>query len=210
MARPRESEAIPAPRQRVQPLQERSRRKIELILDATAQLLAEQGVEAASTTAIAQRAGVPPATVYHYFENRLAVFVALAERTMASVDERLTRTLTEIAQSAHPDWRQVLATLYAAYRDAPGYVAVLRALRAEPAAQEVMRASNERMAAVIAEVLTAHTRLPSGRARRVAWIISGICEQVLQQALLSQDEAEDWMDEVAEMLDVLLRHYAAD
>lgn len=198
-------------RQRVVPVQARSRQRIDAILDATATLLAAEGAEAATTTAIARAAGTTPATVYHYFENRLAVFAALARRTMAEVDAALTEQLTALAASSDLDTGTLLDTLYRAYRDAPGYVAVLRALRAEPALGELVRESNARVATVIAALLEQRTRLPPARAARVATLLSEVCEQVLQAALMAAPtEAVALIAEMAEMLDVLFRHYVAE
>lgn len=203
-------EGSPRPRQRVTPVQERSRRKIDAILDATAGLLGSHGVEAASILAIAEAAEVPPATVYHYFENRLAIFAALAERTMAVVDTELTGLLEQFATSGDTSTRDLLQMVYSAYHDAPGYVAILRALRAEPTLQELVHASNQRMADVIAGVLLQRTTLPEARALRVARIISECCEQVLQVALTSDDrEATALLDELTEMVDALFLHYIA-
>lgn len=197
-------------RQRVVPVQARSRQRIDAILDATAALLATAGPEAATTSAIARAAGTTPATVYHYFENRLAVFAALARRTMAAVDAALTERLAALAAAEALSSGDLLASLYQAYRDAPGYVAVLRALRAEPALHELVQESNLRMARVIADLLRGRTRLDGARALRVAVIMSEVCEQVLQAALMAgDDEATLLIAEMTEMLDVLLAHYTA-
>lgn len=198
-------------RQRVVPVQARSRQRIDAILDATGALLAAAGAEAATTSAIARAAGTTPATLYHYFENRLAVFAALARRTMAEVDAALTDRLVELADADEIRSGELLATLYRAYRDAPGYVAVLRALRAEPALQALVRESNQRVAEVIAALLARHTGLEGARAARVAGILSEVCEQVLQAALMASEEAAAALvAEMAEMLDVLFRHYRGE
>jgi AcrR family transcriptional regulator len=202
--------AARTPSQRVTPVQERSRQRIDGILAAAAGLLAEQGLENVSMLAIAEVAGMTPATVYRYFDNRIAVFAALAERTMAEVDEVLTARLQELATAETLSAKSLLDMLYRAYRDAPGYVAILRALRAEPALQERVAESNRRMAAVIAELLVARTTLTRARAGRVGWIISEVCEQVVEAALVAEArEARALMAEMTEMVDVLLAHYLA-
>lgn len=199
------------PRQRVLPVQDRARRRLEAILDAAATLLAQQGLDSISTQAIAAAAGTTPATVYHYFENRQAVFAALAQRTMAAVDARLAGWLETLASGEALSSQALLESLYRAYREAPGYVAVLRALRAEPALQEIVSESNRRVARVMAPLLVRRTRLPRARAERVAWILSEACEQVLQAALMAEArQAKALLRELAEMVDALLRHYAGD
>jgi AcrR family transcriptional regulator len=194
--------------QRIKPVQARSRLKMDSILDAAARLIMEQGMEAASMLAIADMAAVPPATVYHYFENRLAVFSALAARTMESADAELTQLLGVFAASAELGSTVLLTTLYQAYRNDPAYVQVLRVLRAEPSLQELVRASNQRVADVLAGVLQQRTSLPSTRAVRIAWMLSESCEQILQAALVAEEkEAKALLAELIEMIDALIQHY---
>lgn len=158
--------------------------------------------------AIAERAGLPPATVYHYFESRLAVFAALAERTMAQVDDELARHIERFSSAGDVAAGPLLHHLHAAYRQAPGYVLVLQALRAEPSLREVVRASNQRIADVLTHVLQERTRLSAQRAARVAWILSESCEQVLQEALVAEpDVAAELMQELVIIVDTLFRHY---
>ncbi len=197
-----------APRQRVLPVQERSRRKIDAILDATAALLASQGVEAVSMLAIAEAAEVPAATVYHYFENRLAVLAALAGRTMLAVDTELQQRMRLSAGQQEFSSSELLQALYQAYSEAPGYVAILRALRAEPVFDSLVQESNRRGAEIIVALLSARTTLPRARAARVAFILSEFCEQILQAALMATPrEAKALLRELTVMVDALFHHY---
>jgi AcrR family transcriptional regulator len=79
---------------RRQPMQARSRERVERILDAAAQLLAEDGYDAVKTNSIAKRAGVSIGSVYQFFPNRFAIFNALAERYRAKINVSLDRHLT--------------------------------------------------------------------------------------------------------------------
>jgi len=72
------------PRQR----QARGARRIEQILDVAARVFAEVGFEAATTNAIAARAGISPGSLYQFFANKDAIAEALATRWM----ERLRAT----------------------------------------------------------------------------------------------------------------------
>lgn len=197
------------PQLRVRPVQARSRQKMDAILDATAALLQAHGVDAVTILAIAARAGVPPATVYHYFENRLAVFAALARRTMEQVDAELLQVLAKALEAPVPDFRAILQGLFDAYAQAPGYVPVLATLRAEPALRVLVRESNQRSADFLAALLQQRGQLSPARARRVGWIISESCETVLEEALVSGvEEARALLDEQAHIAAVLFRHYA--
>jgi AcrR family transcriptional regulator len=78
---------------RRQPVQQRSARRVEQMLDASAQLIDEVGYEALTTTLIAKRAGVAVGSLYQFFPDKRAVVQALTQRNldrfMTSVSERL-------------------------------------------------------------------------------------------------------------------------
>ena len=65
---------------RRQPLQARSRARIDQILDAADQVFLEMGYDAATTNHIAARAGVSIGGLYRFFPDKDALLVALAER----------------------------------------------------------------------------------------------------------------------------------
>jgi len=60
------------------PTQERSKKRVERILDAAAHVFAEDGYEAATMEAIAARAETSIGSIYQFFPNKLALFTALA------------------------------------------------------------------------------------------------------------------------------------
>lgn len=72
------------------PLQKRSRERFQVLLDATNALLAERNATDVGLYDIAERAKVPPASVYHFFPTREAAFIALAEHYLERFYE-LTR-----------------------------------------------------------------------------------------------------------------------
>ena len=83
------------PKRRV-PTQERSRRRVEELLDAAARLVVSDGVEAVSTREIARAADVPVASLYQYFADKDALLLALAGRDMAEMDEQVLADLAEV------------------------------------------------------------------------------------------------------------------
>jgi AcrR family transcriptional regulator len=60
--------------------QARGQRRIQLLLDTAEHLFAEVGFEAATTNAIAARAGMSPGSLYQFFPNKDAIAEALASR----------------------------------------------------------------------------------------------------------------------------------
>ena len=71
------------------PRQDRSRYKVELILEATIRLLEAKGIEALTTNAIAAAAGVSIGTLYQYFQNKEAILEALADVEIAKMSEQV-------------------------------------------------------------------------------------------------------------------------
>ena len=61
------------------------------LVDATVQLIEEQGLEAVSVREVARRTGVSPAAPFRHFENRTALLSAVAE----VAQERLVQTVGE-------------------------------------------------------------------------------------------------------------------
>lgn len=59
------------------------------ILDAAVRVLIDEGFDRASTTRIAERAGISAGSLYQYFANRDAVFAALAERQTVQLADSL-------------------------------------------------------------------------------------------------------------------------
>lgn len=87
------------------PQQERGQRRVESILDAAEQVIAEGGVEAATTQAIAERAGASMGSLYHFFPGKDAIVIALARRyaeemqalnAIAMSDEAMALPLAEL------------------------------------------------------------------------------------------------------------------
>ncbi|MBX8690579.1 TetR family transcriptional regulator [Mycobacterium sp. 20091114027_K0903767] len=94
------------PLRRRQPVQERSRRRVERIRAAALELLETQGVDAVTTRAIAQRAEVPVATVYQFFPNRDAILQEIVSDHLDRRDAEGAAILaalapTSLAEVAH-------------------------------------------------------------------------------------------------------------
>ncbi|HTW43029.1 MAG TPA: TetR/AcrR family transcriptional regulator [Solirubrobacteraceae bacterium] len=80
------------------PVQRRSRERVEEILQAAAELLAEGGVEALTTRSLAAHTGIPVASIYRYFDNRDAIIAAYLDRQLAEIDAAVTAALLALEQ----------------------------------------------------------------------------------------------------------------
>jgi len=93
---------------RKQPLQQRSRETVAVILEAAARILEERGLEGYNTNAVAERGGVSVGSVYQYFPNKDALTLALIARFE---DKILGAAQTAIAASEGKDLKTSLKLL---------------------------------------------------------------------------------------------------
>jgi AcrR family transcriptional regulator len=76
------------------PKQARSRDTIDVILQATIQILEQEDATALNTNAIAERAGISVGTLYEYFPDREAILVAVAQRQLACDRDVMLEAIT--------------------------------------------------------------------------------------------------------------------
>lgn len=77
------------------PSQERSRRMVEWILDATARVLSERDSAEMTTNLVAAVAGVSVGSIYQYFPDKKALIAALHARHSRQMHDVVTAVLTE-------------------------------------------------------------------------------------------------------------------
>lgn len=90
------------------PTQDRAQVTVEAMLEAAVKLLKKGGSSAITTNRIAETAGVSIGSVYQYFPNKRAIFIALHERHIAQVDSVLCGRL---AKSAELTLEELIASL---------------------------------------------------------------------------------------------------
>ncbi|MDA9095215.1 TetR/AcrR family transcriptional regulator [Porticoccaceae bacterium] len=74
---------------RKEPGQDRSRATLQSIMNASAELIAANGLDATSMTQIANLAGLSKASLYRYFPNKQALLLALAKRSFKTHREEM-------------------------------------------------------------------------------------------------------------------------
>jgi AcrR family transcriptional regulator len=75
------------------PMQMRAQVTVEAMLDSAIRLLKHEGASSITTNRIAETAGVSIGSVYQYFPNKRAIFIALHERHIRQVDRVLAQCL---------------------------------------------------------------------------------------------------------------------
>jgi len=88
---------------RRQPKQRRARQTVDAVLDAVVRVLKRDGFDAVTTNRIAEVAGVSIGSVYQYFPDKRAIFVALHQRHVDRIDRMVETRLVEHAASSLED-----------------------------------------------------------------------------------------------------------
>lgn len=137
---------------RREPLQQRSLARAQQILDVTAELLDEVGFDALTTILIARRMGISVGTLYHYFPNKHAIMVALAERWLREVElslEEIERwQLAELPPETFVD--RLIERQLAVYRAQQGILHLVQAMFSVPE----LRVLDQRHDALVIERMT--------------------------------------------------------
>lgn len=99
---------------------------VNAILDGAVRVLDQEGPEAATTSRIAEVAGVSVGTLYQYFAHKDAILDALQDREFERASKMLADTLgRQDFASARELTRAVIAGLLQLYRESPGLHRVL-------------------------------------------------------------------------------------
>jgi len=103
------------------PMQRRSVERVQRMLDAAQELVAENGYDAVTTTLIAERADVSIGSLYQFFPDKQAVVRAVALRNL----ERFTQRLEALERGEFGDWwsfvSAVLDEYVAMHHEVPGF-----------------------------------------------------------------------------------------
>lgn len=198
---------------RNKPRQARSQSTVHAILEATVQVLEREGLEAATTTRIAEVAGVSVGTVYQYFSHRDAILDALQEREfdraialMQTVlsDDNLARTPRDTVLACV----QGMALLYQA---CPGVhrALALESLRATKANQ--LHAFDLRVIAIVRHFLSATGAVVRRKNVDAASFVAFQCVRATMLASLLENPAGlNEQTLIEEVVDLLLRYLVED
>jgi AcrR family transcriptional regulator len=100
---------------RRRPKQRRAQETVTAVLDAVIRILKREGLSAVTTNRIAKVAGVSIGSVYQYFPDKRAIFLALHERHSEEIGRLVESTLVKHASAST---EEVLRALVGAIADA--------------------------------------------------------------------------------------------
>ncbi len=205
------SEAAPESTRRV-PAQERSRKRVERILDSAAVEFAELGFEAATMEGIAARAETSIGSLYQFFPNKAAIFGAL-QRTYIDKLKVLFDAIMAEDTSALP-WTDVLDAgidAFAAFHEnEPGFRAVWLGLYLTKDMVVEGEALNRQFADRVAIFLERISKKMAPAERRLVatMIVETISAMLIQAARRGPREGKAIMQETKVMMRRYLAPYA--
>ncbi|WP_330232225.1 TetR/AcrR family transcriptional regulator [Nocardia sp. NBC_00508] len=182
---------------RREPVQQRSRERVQRILDAALRIVTTAGADAATVRSVAERAGVPAATVYQFFTNRDAIFEQLLARELVRLDGELAESLA----TARP-LRDIAAAVEAFfafhrrhYMSHPDFVALYYASRHNEAVRDDIREHLGRLTDLFHRHLLSTGLLAPGTSRRVVEMAVELGDRVFEVAHQRGDEGDALTDE---------------
>ncbi len=165
------------------PRQDRSRRRVELLLDAASGLVLSEGVDALTTRAIAESAQVPVASLYQYFADIEDVLLALVERDLLEMDLQLLSDLATIETLTLPVLVETSMRSFAkVYSRCPAFVEIWLRGRTNPAIRERGRVHSAEVAISVVQFAEASGILARDMPAKIALLAVEVGDRVLQVA----------------------------
>lgn len=170
-----------------EPVQERSRARVERMLAAAHDLLAERGFEGLTMERVAQDAGVPIGSLYQFFPDRNALLARLfsqfLQMTDALVEDRFravdSAASFQIAAEGLPE------DLYQAVADDPALVEIWSAIQAIRALRHLDTEDSLKMAKLLSGIARpfAPDSVDDERLSRICFLICDLLGAVTRTAL---------------------------
>ncbi len=198
-------------RVRPAPKQKRGQERVELILNAASELLAELGYEAATITAIAARANTSVGSLYQFFANKEAILYALVERYV----ERASIVFAGMQVEAFPEMtleesiKAMLFPLKAFIQDNRDFQVILSSSISSAFLAETIRAMDEAfLARIDAMIASARPTLNPETRRKYELVCMMIMKALLGLAVPSADPVRGLtLDEVFEEMEAVFLLY---
>lgn len=196
---------------RNQPQQLRSRATVTVILDAAIRVLDREGLDALTTSRVAEVAGVSVGTLYQYFAHREAIIDALQDRELERASAMLERVLANHGGASDREVaKAVIDELLKLYRGAPALHRVLavEGLRFSP--RERVLAFDARSVSLVKAFLTlAGPRLRRANLEANAFVIYQSVRATMLSYLLESPAGVDDVTLVAELTELIVRYMSA-
>jgi AcrR family transcriptional regulator len=190
------------------PQQQRAKATVSAILDGMIRVLEQEGPDAASTSRVAEVAGVSVGTLYQYFANRDAILDALQDREFERATEMMSRVLASGAYASDRQAaRAVIEGLLELHSAAPALhrLLVVEGLRVTPT--DRVQAFDLRIIAAVRTFLAlANVRIRKKNIDAAAFVVYQAVRASMLACLLERPAGLDAATLVDEITDLVLRY----
>jgi len=177
------------------PVQARSQERVKLLLDTTATLVDEVGIEGVTTGLLAERAKVSIGSVYRFFPDRISLMRALSARNLERFGARYLAEFERLEVGTWQEAMDVTITQFVEmHRSEPGF----RALRFGDVIDEQLLDGTESNNGVLAEsfahILTERLGVKgTDELRLQVQAATEICDGMLSRAFFMDSDGDQWM-----------------
>jgi AcrR family transcriptional regulator len=196
---------------RREPVQKRSRERVEAIVKAAEELLAEGGVEALTTRSLASYSGIPVATIYRYFEDRDAIIAAYLDRELRSIESAVEEAVMTLERVTFRSMTSAVAIAHLRHHQAhPEGVPVWFGTRLNAAVHDSVRQLDARMASSLHAATRAAGFIEDGP-HFGAGLIVRLWDRTFEHIFRlerSAEEQEAIVREVIDMIATYMERYA--
>jgi AcrR family transcriptional regulator len=188
---------------RREPVQRRSRKRVELLLRAASELLAEGGVEALTMRSLAERADIPVATIYRYFANREEIITAYLDHELEQIDRAVVTAVLALERVSVRSLAEAVALAHMRHHQAhPEGVPVWFGGRLNPAVEDRVRELDARLASSL-RAATAGAGLLTGTPTFNAELIVRLFDRMFEFVFLANRSAEEQETIVLTFVDII-------
>ncbi len=179
---------------RREPKQQRSRQTVEAVLEAVPRVLRRHGAEAITTNRVAEVAGVSIGSLYQYFPDKQAIFMALHERHVDKVRHVIGGTMTHCSSASLEEFTLELVERLAKLHSDEAELHEIVFVAVPVGANGFKRALQATFEQVIAP--TKQDRYTPGETERMRFVLPRMVETLVhgvahQTQALSRERAKD-------------------
>ena len=182
---------------RKSPVQARSTATIEVLHEATIQVLLKEGIVKCNTTRIAERAGVSVGSIYQYYPNRDSLLAAVLQRHLDSVAKKIEELCLKYKKTS-------IRTLISALVDEiilaklsnPEESKALYAISGERGGLDLSKRMNDRMLAAVSNLLESASDIEFDDSRIIAEFVLGAIMGLIRRVL--ENQVTDKVEQVLE------------
>ena len=175
--------------------QARGRVRQELLLQAARELLDEKPLDAISLADIAQRAGIPTGSAYHFFPSVHPLFQALVEQFADELDAAISAPYEINAQS---DWSDILNQAIdracVIYERSPAHRQLMISAKTPPEIKLADRVNDEQVGRLLMNAISRHFVLSDlPRATEIFFYAVEIIDLLFMLSMLREDRISEAM-----------------